>query len=499
MAMLIVDIECGPCRAKSRPNSECTWTAGRSRSDAKAYREHIEVLQQHIKTLEQSAYPQDDMPNNAFSYHSETPTPSHTRSQQSGNGYNPSPTGLNVPVTSLHGRFSSLPTTISENISPASAMVGSIETNTGTQEFYGGSSASNFMTQIRQAVAQQLGDRSYITNTAPFSSLGVKKDPQRRNSQWRDFNLDDCALPPKSRADALMAVYLDAVHPLYPFIDRVALMESYEGLFSSHGSIEVDLSLLCALNLIFALSCQLDTTASAEQRQTSANVFFRRAQKSLDIWKMDSSLESVQVLLLLGQYLQSTNEPLQCWVFVGAATRMAQSLGLHLPETSTNVASIRQREILRRVWHACILMDRVLAMTYGRPTMISQAVASVTPLPLPIDEENLSMGTALKDVDSSPPTRLEFFLHSLKLYEIMEELLNATNSNIIRQNAPAKPSGVLGFRSAHATPLTEIDDKLVAWEAELPDHLRRLPDLQSPARSSSVNVFYRQAVILRQR
>lgn len=498
--MLIMKIECGPCRAKSRPNSECTWTAGRSRNDAKAYREHIEVLQQHIKTLEQSAYLQDDMRNNEFSYHSETPTPSHTRSQQSGDGYNPSPNSLNVPDTSLHGKFPSLPTTINENTSPASAMVGSVETNTGVaQEFYGRSSASNFMTQIRQAVAQQLGDRSYTTNTAPFSSLGMKKDSQRRKSQWQDFNLDDCALPPKSRANALMSVYLDAVHPLYPFIDRVALMESYESLFSSHSSIEVDPSLLCALNLIFALSCQLDTTAAAEKRQTSANVFFRRAQKSLDIWKMESSLESVQVLLLLGQYLQSTNEPLQCWVFVGAATRMAQSLGLHLPETSANVGSIRQREILRRVWHACILMDRVLAMTYGRPTMISQVVASVTPLPLPIDEEELSMGTAEKDATSSSPSRLEFFLHSLKLYEIMEELLNATNSNIIRQNTPSKASGVLGFCSAHATPLTEIDDKLAAWEAELPDHLRRLPNLQSPADSPSVNVFYRQAVILRQR
>jgi hypothetical protein len=458
------------------------------------------VLQQHIKTLEQTAYPQDDMRNNVFSYQSETPTPSHTRSHQSGNGYNPSPNGLNVPDTSLHGKFKSVSTAINENTSPSSAMVGSVETNTGAaQEFYGGSSASNFMTQIRQAVAQQLGDRSYTTNTAPFSSLGVKKNSQRRKSQWQDFNLDDCLLPPKSRADAFMSVYLDAVHPLYPFIDRVALMESYESLFTSHGSVDVDPSLLCALNLIFALSCQLDTTVTAEQRQTSASVFFRRAQNLLDIWKLESSLESVQVLLLLGQYLQSTNEPLQCWVFVGAATRMAQSLGLHLPETSTNIASIRQREILRRVWHACILMDRVLAMTYGRPTMISQAVASVTPLPLPIDDQDLSVGTTQRELTSSSPSRLEFFLHSLKLYEIMEELLNATNSNIIRQNVPSKASGILSFRSAHATSLTEIDDKLVAWEAELPNHLRRLPDLQSPAGPSSVNVFYRQAVILRQR
>lgn len=493
-------IECGPCRAKSRPDSECTWTVGRSRNDAKAYREHIEVLQQHIKSLEQSACLQDDMRNNVFSYHSETPTPSHTRIQQSESSYNPSPSSLNVPDTSLHSKFTSLPTAINENTSPASAMVGSVETNTGAaQEFYGGSSASNFMTQIRQAVAQQLGDRSYTTNTAPFSSLGMKKHSQRRKSQWQDFNFDDCVLPPKSRADALMSVYLDAVHYLYPFIDRVALMESYESLFTSHGSVDVDPSLLCALNLIFALSCQLDTTVTAEQRQTSANVFFRRAQNLLDIWKLESSLESVQVLLLLGQYLQSTNEPLQCWVFVGAATRMAQSLGLHLSETSANVASIRQREILRRVWHACILMDRVLAMPYGRPTMISQAVASVTPLPLPVDEEELSMGTAQTNVTSSSPSRLEFFLHSLKLYEIMEELLNATNSNIIRQNVPPKVSGVLGFRSAHATPLTEIDDKLVAWEAGLPDYLRLLPDLQSRAGPSSVNILYRQAVILRQR
>lgn len=458
------------------------------------------MLQRHIKTLEQSAYPQNDLRDNVSSYLSETRAPSHTRSHQSGNGYNPSPNSLNTLDTSLHGNFNSFSIAIEENTSPASAMVGYIETNNGaTREFYGGSSASNFMAQIRQAVAQQLGDRSSATNAAPFSSLGEEKHLQRRRGKWQDLNLDDCLLPPKSRADAFMSIYLDAVYPLYPFIDRLILMESYDSLFTSHGSIDVDPSLLCALNIIFALSCQLDTTITAEQRQTSVNAFFRRAQNLLDIWNLESTLESVQVLLLLGQYLQSTNEPLQCWVSVGAATRMAQSLGLHLPETSANIASTRQREIVRRVWHACILMDRVLAMTYGRPTMISQAVASATPLPLPIDEEDLSMGTTQKELTSPSPSRLEFFLQSLKLYEIMEELLNATNSKITRQNVPSKASGVLSFRCAHATPLTEIDDKLVAWEAELPDHLRRLPDLQSLAGPSSVNVFYRQAVILRQR
>jgi hypothetical protein len=45
----------------------------------------------------------------------------------------------------------------------------------------------------------------------------------------------------------------------------------------------------------------------------------------------------------------------------GLATRFAESLELHLPETSANAPSVGQRESLRRVWHGCILLDRYVA------------------------------------------------------------------------------------------------------------------------------------------
>lgn len=43
---------------------------------------------------------------------------------------------------------------------------------------------------------------------------------------------------------------------------------------------------------------------------------------------------------------------------MGAAVRTAQSLGLHLPETSAEVEDERERELWRRVWYGCVLMDR---------------------------------------------------------------------------------------------------------------------------------------------
>ena len=70
-----------------------------------------------------------------------------------------------------------------------------------------------------------------------------------------------------------------------------------------------------------------------------------------------ASVELVQYLLLTSQYLQSTNHPHQTWMVVGSAIRTAQSVGLHLVETSA-AQELEDRELLRRIWYGCVLMDR---------------------------------------------------------------------------------------------------------------------------------------------
>ena len=116
---------------------------------------------------------------------------------------------------------------------------------------------------------------------------------------------------------------------------------------------------MCTLNVVFALACQLSEFIPPENREGSAKVYFKRAQEllHLDLWDVGSA-ELIQCLLLMGQYLQSTNTPHRCWMVVGHAIRIAEGLGFHLPETSLSISSVHERELARIVWHGCVLMDR---------------------------------------------------------------------------------------------------------------------------------------------
>ena len=122
-------------------------------------------------------------------------------------------------------------------------------------------------------------------------------------------------LPSRRRADALVLHYWKYVHTLYPYLDKVQTEEDYEKLWTKGGSIADEKSYLCLINVIFALSSQLDDTTPAEDRQKSAHVFYTRARGFLDIVET-GSVRSVQSMLLLGQYFQATSEPHPCWIFV---------------------------------------------------------------------------------------------------------------------------------------------------------------------------------------
>ena len=113
------------------------------------------------------------------------------------------------------------------------------------------------------------------------------------------------------------------------------------------------------LNTVFAPGCQLNNKIKPEQKEGNANVYFERAIGLLRLDLLGSrSFHLVQALLLMGQYLQSTNTPHQCWVLVGLAIRIAQDLGLDLPQTSRRLEIHRDQEMARRIWHGCIMMDR---------------------------------------------------------------------------------------------------------------------------------------------
>ena len=294
-----------------------------------------------------------------------------------------------------------------------------------------------------------------------------------------------------------MSVHWTYVHVLYPYLDKLQTERDYEKLWRANGSIIDERSFMCLINVIFALSSQIDGSTPIEERQSCARVFYLRARELLDI-EETGSVRSVQSLLLLGQYYQSTSEPHGCWMFTGIAIRTAQSLGLHLAETSENATDIRARELFRKVWHGCILMDRVVSMTYGRPCMIGPKAAQAVPLPLPIDEEYLATEIVQRQPGQTQKTfSVEFYVLSLTLYDIMHDILFNFYSVNGQSSQPAD-NKYFGFLDQEENSIFEIDRRLATWSDSLPDHFR-ITTLEKPTAGTLEATLRRQGVILHQR
>jgi hypothetical protein len=98
------------------------------------------------------------------------------------------------------------------------------------------------------------------------------------------------------------------------------------------------------------------------------------------------SLEVIQAALMLSLYEWGQTRGLTAWMYVGNAIRLAQSMGLPYEDdegpssnsyqkhesnsNSTSSEMITDKEVRRRTWWSCFVMDRMLAAGKCRPTMI---------------------------------------------------------------------------------------------------------------------------------
>lgn len=197
-----------------------------------------------------------------------------------------------------------------------------------------------------------------------------------------NHSLDETSwyLPLRRHADALVANYFSRHHRMFPILHQHTFLRQYEKLWSSNSGTKATQNNDCAglcrqrsrgklfpatVHLVFALA-SLSIPQSPEQDAPRADAFFRTAQK-IDLLEMlegEVGIEMVQVGLLMGFYLQSTEKLSKCWNISGLTIRMAQNMGLHLgiPEARkrsllTSRPTQLECEMRTRVWYGCVLLD----------------------------------------------------------------------------------------------------------------------------------------------
>jgi hypothetical protein len=349
------------------------------------------------------------------------------------------------------------------------------------------STASSFMNQIKRLVEPETS----ISPQSPVSPAFLAARRSQSRKVLRRQQAVDYVLPSRQRADHLLSVYRRLVLPLYPFLELDEFDQLYQRLWTGDDLGDNALTFVCLVNVVFSLACNLDTTAPLQQRISNAQVFYERAIEVLQSTTVhEPSLLLVQCYLLLGQYLQSSDDPEQCWIFIGFGVRIAQSLGLDIPSTSA-LQPEAQRESMRRLWHGCVLMDQVLSMTFGKPAMTLSRSASSVPLPQAHPDGALCQ---CSDNTGTDPTGYHFFVETLKLYALMTQALQMLYVEDAEAALNEDPSflyfGTSGAKAVSS--LLELNDSLSAWCRHLPYHLRREPFANKPAtlqRHSNVLFF----------
>ncbi|KAJ5628555.1 hypothetical protein N7490_010783 [Penicillium lividum] len=390
------------------------------------------------------------------------------------------------------------------------------------EQYYGNSSAASFMRLARNSVPIS----SYLK--ALRHADQTPNVLNRDTGLWQDINttatpsgfqISDFSLPPRPLADHLLECYWERIYCLYPFFHRPSFEQAYEnlwgsakwpkpnlpdlniGLGGSFDSAPQSIVFHAALNAIFALSCHFSDIPAGE-REAAAYSFFLRAKRFIGLDFLDTNtIGVVQTFLIVALLLQSTPYTNRCWNAIGLACRVAQGLGLHETTTQKSITPL-EKEIRRRTWHGCVMMDMILSMTYGRPSMTSH-ISPIYPVPLPAmrPQSQAEDPCALSGQPCDHKLgHIAFYASTIELYKILESILADVYNAWQGQSQHHRTISVQGARQNSIDIIMEIDDKLSAYEANISPVLNwTTPRQQFSPENHPQPVLQRQQNVLRAR
>lgn len=207
------------------------------------------------------------------------------------------------------------------------------------------------------------GDRPETSRkTAPLAKslteLGISEDTANTASRFK-LHPEDLMLPPRREMTRLLDVYQRTHYPIFPILDMPFLLSEADALCNGTHHVLPQRTLHCLLNFIFALSTQSDPPEGSVDDENATDPFLKRGQALLSTNFLDGfSFSQLQTTLICSQFLLSTDRLQQAWLLVGSSMRIAEALGLDRSSTSEGLENYRERSLAKRLWHACVSMDR---------------------------------------------------------------------------------------------------------------------------------------------
>ncbi|KAF9887006.1 hypothetical protein FE257_010622 [Aspergillus nanangensis] len=286
--------------------------------------------------------------------------------------------------------------------------------------------------------------------------------PSKRGSRpFKRSRENIFALPPQNEMLKLVHTFFSDTGLLFPYIYPSTFLETYDQMVQESFT-RVRRTWLGLLNMILAMSTitRAPGNTEADSRIAESDIFYQRGLGLCggEILR-GTTLEVVQYLLLMGQYLQGTQKSVQAWTVHGLAVKAALQLGLH-SRAASNAFSPLEQEVRKRTWYGCVVLDRTLSMTFGRPSAIPDNYVK-----LDLPATNISIDTASILNNDSTYLSIAFFNSTITLYKRMWSIIDLLYGQNLGCDAPLSVSETVAQ-------VFSVEQHLFAWEKSLPDALR---------------------------
>ncbi|KAI9751972.1 MAG: hypothetical protein M4579_005808 [Chaenotheca gracillima] len=390
-----------PCTHCTVYSYDCTYDqpSNRRRNPAPQYIEALENRLAKAETLLKTVLPDLDLSNPDFDagVPQRMHTPARPQPNQQEDAGSTATAGLSK--TESHGE--------GERDSLLESMVkttGQLDLDDqGYWDYHGHSSGLAFLRRMREQFGDLMGPEPRNTLFMKPRSIGnVLDSPKSAADSPLDFITSHTAdLPPKEIALELISNSLDDacavlrfVHQptFYALVDRV-----YDKPPDHYGDEEY--KFLPLLYIVMAVGCLFARTkpnepelAGYETLIDQGFAYFKACRQMIEITDC-RDLTSIQAIIFMTMFLQSSAKLSTCYSYVGIALRSSLRMGLHrsVPSKFNPI----EREIRKRVFWTVFKMDTYVGALLGLPKTLSQDDIDQD-FPLEVDDDWITKDAILQ-------------------------------------------------------------------------------------------------------
>ncbi|KIW46103.1 uncharacterized protein PV06_01794 [Exophiala oligosperma] len=239
-------------------------------------------------------------------------------------------------------------------------------------------------------------------------------------------------LPSRESAERLFHYYHECVHRHFPVLYWPRFQRNFAIAMENPNTPTVPVDWVATLYGVLACGALATHDVS---RVPEAQDYLTRAISTINFWEDDVTSNQGIVAFLASIALSEMNRKSASSVWLGAAIRIAQDLGLHVQGGQWSPI---EGEMRKRIWYSFYVWDRLLALELGKPMVINDDECD-TEYPQILEEERL----VLSD-DLHTPFPATLLLASVYVARLMAPLAKMFRSLCITNEALTKFETHLG-------------------------------------------------------